>query len=122
MLAMATTVSDPLNSGVARKDDDAVKDSTAHSPRSSSDRADDETESQAWEPFDEDWAEPTVHQQAASRDGALHPNDDNDDDDGWVRNPNNPAEMTKWAGQPSIRGSSDAMRMILLNFCTLGIT
>ncbi|KAF3015665.1 hypothetical protein E8E14_012637 [Neopestalotiopsis sp. 37M] len=119
---MATTVSDPLKSGVARKDDDAVKDSTAHSPRSSSDRADDETESQAWEPFDEDWAEPTVHQQAASRDGAIHPNNDDDDDDGWVRNPNNPAEMTKWAGQPSIRGSSDAMRMILLNFCTLGIT
>ncbi|KAH6660023.1 major facilitator superfamily domain-containing protein [Truncatella angustata] len=30
--------------------------------------------------------------------------------------------MSRWTGQPSIMGSSDAVRMILLNFCTLGIT
>ncbi|KAH8675684.1 sucrose transporter [Xylariales sp. PMI_506] len=30
--------------------------------------------------------------------------------------------MSRWTGQPSIKGSSDAIRMILLNFCTLGIT
>ncbi|KAK2040534.1 sucrose transporter [Colletotrichum somersetense] len=30
--------------------------------------------------------------------------------------------MSSWAGQPSIRGSSEAMRMILLTFNTLGIT
>lgn len=45
-----------------------------------------------------------------------------DEDDGWVRDPNNPEEMSRWAGQPSIRGSSDALRMILLNISTLGIT
>ncbi|KAJ0160624.1 General alpha-glucoside permease [Colletotrichum tanaceti] len=32
------------------------------------------------------------------------------------------AGMSSWAGQPSIRGSSEAMRMILLTFNTLGIT
>lgn len=29
--------------------------------------------------------------------------------------------MAKWAGQPSIKGSSEMARMLLLNFCTLGI-
>lgn len=29
--------------------------------------------------------------------------------------------MAKWAGQPSIKGSSETARMLLLNFCTLGI-
>ncbi|TEA15202.1 General alpha-glucoside permease [Colletotrichum sidae] len=33
-----------------------------------------------------------------------------------------PAEMSSWSGQPSIRGSSEAIRMILLTFNTLGIT
>ncbi|OLN94318.1 General alpha-glucoside permease 2, partial [Colletotrichum chlorophyti] len=33
-----------------------------------------------------------------------------------------PAEMSSWSGQPSIRGSSEAMRMVLLTFNTLGIT
>ncbi|OBR15853.1 sucrose transporter [Colletotrichum higginsianum IMI 349063] len=32
------------------------------------------------------------------------------------------AGMSSWAGQPSIRGSSEAMRMVLLTFNTLGIT
>lgn len=118
---MAATTPELLKAGVA-SNGDKINNSTAHSPRSSSDRDDDETESQIWEPFDEDWADPAL-QRATSRDAGSDANrDDNDSDDGWVRNPNNPEEMSKWAGQPSVRGSSDAMRMILLNFCTLGIT
>ncbi|KAK6079084.1 sucrose transport protein [Seiridium cupressi] len=95
--------------------DETVTHSTKHSPRSSSDNGD--AESQSWEPFDEDWADPAAHR-ASSHDGDVDP----DEEDGWVRNPNNPAEMSRWTGQPSVKGSSDAMRMILLNFCTLGIT
>ncbi|KAM0645124.1 hypothetical protein ACHAQF_001088 [Verticillium nonalfalfae] len=32
------------------------------------------------------------------------------------------AEMSTWAGQPHIRGSSEAMRMVLLTFNAIGIT
>ncbi|KAK8050640.1 major facilitator superfamily domain-containing protein [Apiospora phragmitis] len=89
---------------------------SAHRPN------DDENEfdSEAWEPFDEVDAVPTTNLRAASQitDGRR---DDGDEDDGWVRNPNNPAEMSKWSGQPSIKGSSDTVRMLLLNFSTLGI-
>ncbi|KAJ0324388.1 hypothetical protein Brms1b_001153 [Colletotrichum noveboracense] len=56
--------------------------------------------------------------------------DDSDDDDDDSDNAEDdalvleqdPAEMSSWSGQPSIRGSSEAMRMILLTFNTLGIT
>ncbi|KAF5963916.1 SUT1D-like sucrose transporter [Fusarium bulbicola] len=34
----------------------------------------------------------------------------------------NPANMASWSGQPAIRGNSEAVRMILLNFVTIGIT
>ncbi|KAK1521736.1 sucrose transporter, partial [Colletotrichum paranaense] len=43
------------------------------------------------------------------------------DDDASVLE-QDPAGMSSWAGQPSIRGSSEAMRMVLLTFNTLGIT
>lgn len=43
------------------------------------------------------------------------------DDDAFVLE-QDPAGMSSWAGQPSIRGSSEAMRMVLLTFNTLGIT
>ncbi|KAI8250007.1 General alpha-glucoside permease [Colletotrichum sp. SAR 10_98] len=46
---------------------------------------------------------------------------DNAEDDALVSE-QDPAEMSSWSGQPSIRGSSEAMRMILLTFNTLGIT
>ncbi|KAF4829068.1 General alpha-glucoside permease [Colletotrichum tropicale] len=46
---------------------------------------------------------------------------DNAEDDALVLE-QDPAEMSSWSGQPSIRGSSEAMRMILLTFNTLGIT
>ncbi|OHE91029.1 sucrose transporter, partial [Colletotrichum orchidophilum] len=52
-----------------------------------------------------------------SDDGYGHP----EDDDALVVE-QDPAGMSSWAGQPSIRGSSEAMRMILLTFNTLGIT
>ncbi|KAL0939357.1 sucrose transport protein [Colletotrichum truncatum] len=48
-------------------------------------------------------------------------NSDNAEDDALVLE-QDPAEMSSWSGQPSIRGSSEAMRMILLTFNTLGIT
>ncbi|KAH0423529.1 sucrose transporter [Colletotrichum camelliae] len=46
---------------------------------------------------------------------------DNAEDDALVLE-QDPAEMSSWSGQPSIRGSSEAMRMVLLTFNTLGIT
>ncbi|KAF5723390.1 SUT1D-like sucrose transporter [Fusarium mundagurra] len=33
-----------------------------------------------------------------------------------------PANMASWSGQPAIRGNSEAVRMILLSFVTIGIT
>lgn len=33
-----------------------------------------------------------------------------------------PGEMATWSGRPAIKGSSEAVRMVLLNFCTIGIT
>lgn len=110
---MAASSSEPLKAGVEHKE--GLAEAGKHSPRSSSDS--DGADSQAWDAFDEDWAEPAAPP-TSSRNG----NTDPDEEDGWVRNPLNPAEMSRWTGQPSIRGSSDAMRMILLNFCTLGIT
>ncbi|WYZ34459.1 hypothetical protein EsH8_I_000735 [Colletotrichum jinshuiense] len=49
--------------------------------------------------------------------------DDHDDDEGdALVLEQDPAGMSSWAGQPSIKGSSEAMRMVLLTFNTLGIT
>ncbi|KAF6818616.1 sucrose transport protein [Colletotrichum sojae] len=53
--------------------------------------------------------------------------DDEDDDSGNAEDDalvldQDPAEMSSWSGQPSIRGSSEAVRMVLLTFCTIGIT
>jgi hypothetical protein len=111
---MAASSPEPPQVGFEREEETLELDGE-HSPTSSSDH--DDAESQSWEPFDEDWADPAA-QHASLQDGALGP----DEEEGWVRNPNNPAEMSRWTGQPSIMGSSDTMRMILLNFCALGIT
>ena len=35
---------------------------------------------------------------------------------------NEPATMSSWAGQPSVKGSSEAMRMMLLTFSSVGMT
>lgn len=35
---------------------------------------------------------------------------------------NDPAKMSSWAGQPSVKGSSEAMRMMLLTFSSVGMT
>ncbi|KAK8095782.1 hypothetical protein PG999_013804 [Apiospora kogelbergensis] len=81
-------------------------------------------DSEAWEPFDDADTVPTDHLRAASpitEGWREDQNDDDDNNDGWVHNPSNPAEMSRWSGQPSIKGSSDMVRMLLLNFCTLGI-
>ncbi|RYP12116.1 hypothetical protein DL765_007485 [Monosporascus sp. GIB2] len=51
---------------------------------------------------------------------SCHPN--TNDEDGWVHDPNNPGEMTRWSGQPSIKGSSESMRMLLLTCSTIGIS
>ncbi|KAK8055529.1 hypothetical protein PG993_000756 [Apiospora rasikravindrae] len=93
---------------------------SSHRPKDDGNGIDNE----AWEPFDDPYAVPTTNLQATSQstDGRREDGDgDEDEDDGWVCNPNNPAEMSKWSGQPSIKGSSDTVRMLLLNFCTLGI-
>ncbi|KAK7941241.1 uncharacterized protein PG986_013628 [Apiospora aurea] len=91
---------------------------SSHRPRDDGNHSD----SEAWEPFDDPYAVPTSNLRAASQsaDGRREDGDE-DEDDGWVRNPKNPAEMSKWSGQPSIKGSSDTVRMLLLNFSTLGI-
>lgn len=64
-----------------------------------------------------------------SRRNTDRPNesDDEDDDSGDAEDDalvldQDPAEMSSWSGQPSIRGSSEAVRMILLTFSTIGIT
>jgi hypothetical protein len=31
-------------------------------------------------------------------------------------------DMANWTGQPSVRGSTEAIRMVLLSFCSIGIT
>lgn len=33
-----------------------------------------------------------------------------------------PAKMSAWIGQPSVKGSSEMMRMVLLTFNSVGIT
>lgn len=33
-----------------------------------------------------------------------------------------PANMSSWAGQPTVKGSSEVMRMILLTFSSVGMT
>ncbi|KAM0345306.1 hypothetical protein ACHAPU_006705 [Fusarium lateritium] len=63
---------------------------------------------------------------------SSHPQRDSDDRDSssrasrdsYTRAPpgQTPASMTTWSGQPAIRGSSEAVRMILLSFVTIGIT
>ncbi|GKT82948.1 sucrose transport protein [Colletotrichum tofieldiae] len=47
---------------------------------------------------------------------------DHAEDDALVLEEDPAAGMSSWAGQPSIKGSSEAIRMILLTFNTLGIT
>ncbi|RYO83596.1 hypothetical protein DL766_006474 [Monosporascus sp. MC13-8B] len=71
--------------------------------------------SQAGELLGQDFAdnEPEARQ-------SRHPN--TSDQDGWVHDPNNPGEMTRWSGQPSIKGSSESMRMLLLTCSSIGIS
>ena len=40
----------------------------------------------------------------------------------WVRDPHAPGEMSRWLGQPSIKGSTESMRMFLLTCNTIGIS
>jgi hypothetical protein len=47
--------------------------------------------------------------------------EDDSEEDALVLD-SDPIEMATWAGQPSIRGSSEAVRMILLTFASIGIT
>ncbi|KAK8140262.1 hypothetical protein PG984_000328 [Apiospora sp. TS-2023a] len=118
---MASTLPDGLK--ILPSTPDTRHSSETPSPhRSKHDDATD-SDSEAWEPFDDPYAAVPTHARTASENiGAQREDRDGDDeDDGWVRNPNNPAEMSKWSGQPSIKGSSDTVRMLLLNFSTLGI-
>ncbi|KAK8874912.1 sucrose transporter [Apiospora arundinis] len=126
---MATTQPDGLKVQPSSPPEaQTLPDTTSARPRQPS-HDEHDFDSEAWEPFEEDAADtfvPTNHSPRPAfritegRRGDRN-DDDNDEEDGWVRNPSNPAEMTRWSGQPSIKGSSDTVRMLLLNFCTLGI-
>jgi hypothetical protein len=48
--------------------------------------------------------------------------DDTATDDEFLVLEEDPAEMSSWAGQPSVKGSSEVMRMMLLTFSSVGIT
>ncbi|RYP88228.1 hypothetical protein DL769_000326 [Monosporascus sp. CRB-8-3] len=71
--------------------------------------------SRAGELFGQDFAD---NEPEARRSNHLNTSDQ----DGWVHDPNNPAEMSRWSGQPSIKGSSESMRMLLLTCSTIGIS
>ncbi|KAM0437736.1 hypothetical protein ACHAPT_002101 [Fusarium lateritium] len=44
------------------------------------------------------------------------------DSEDYGRDRYNPANMASWSGTPSVKGSSEAVRMVLLNFITIGVT
>ncbi|KAF4972210.1 hypothetical protein FZEAL_9638 [Fusarium zealandicum] len=44
----------------------------------------------------------------------------NSSDDG--RDTYSPANMASWSGQPAVKGNSEAVRMVLLSFVTIGVT
>ena len=49
--------------------------------------------------------------------------DEHDERDSYIhRVDGDPAAMASWIGQPSVKGRSEAMRMILLTFTSIGIT
>ena len=45
-----------------------------------------------------------------------------DDEDAAHFLDDDPANMSSWAGQPSVKGSSEVMRMMLLTFSSVGMT
>lgn len=51
-----------------------------------------------------------------------HDRDDRDEPYQYTSNRRSAAQMSSWAGQPSIRGGSELMQMILLTFNAIGIT
>ncbi|KPM35617.1 hypothetical protein AK830_g10940 [Neonectria ditissima] len=62
--------------------------------------------------------------QSPTRQDFETPSDGRDytDNDGSDHDHYHPANMASWAGQPAVRGSSEAARMVLLTFVTVGIT
>lgn len=48
--------------------------------------------------------------------------DDTATDDEFLDLEEDPAAMSSWAGQPSVKGSSEVMRMMLLTFSSVGMT
>ncbi|KAL2685266.1 hypothetical protein Neosp_006363 [[Neocosmospora] mangrovei] len=44
------------------------------------------------------------------------------DSEDYGRERYNPANMASWSGTPSIKGNTEAVRMVLLNFITIGVT
>jgi hypothetical protein len=111
-----TSHTDTPKAGMLPEQDSAgeskTKPRTANKDSNGGDNDDDDIDdidSQAWGSFDDDSADPLEA-------GDLH------GDSGQASDPNNLEEMARWSGEPSIKGNSDVLRMILLNFCTLGIT
>ncbi|KAI1065214.1 hypothetical protein LB507_000326 [Fusarium sp. FIESC RH6] len=65
-----------------------------------------------------------AHGSHPQRDSSEHNNSERDSADSYsyIRRGRNLPNMANWSGQPAIRGNSEAMRMILLSFVTIGIT
>ena len=65
-----------------------------------------------------------AHGSHPQRDSSEHNNSERDSADSYsyIRRGRNLPNMGNWSGQPAIRGNSEAMRMILLSFVTIGIT
>lgn len=65
-----------------------------------------------------------AHGSHPQRDSFEHNNSERDSADSYsyIRRGRNLPNMATWSGQPAIRGNSEAMRMILLSFVTIGIT
>ncbi|KAF7541206.1 hypothetical protein G7Z17_g12012 [Cylindrodendrum hubeiense] len=66
-------------------------------------------------PTEQDFETTSDRRRYASADGFDHGYDHDYDH-------YNPANMASWAGQPAIKGGSEAVRMVLLTFVTIGIT
>ncbi|KAH7257129.1 major facilitator superfamily domain-containing protein [Fusarium tricinctum] len=65
-----------------------------------------------------------AHSSHPQRDSHERDSLDRSSQDSYTYRPpgQNPAGMATWSGQPAIRGNSEAVRMILLSFVTIGIT
>lgn len=72
------------------------------------DQEEEEEEGETWIE-DRDWEDEEGSHATANEDDILVLEED-------------PTDMSSWAGQPSVKGSSEVMRMVLLTFSSVGMT